>query len=186
MMDLDGFARRISHVARGCPTAVISDAILQAAEDFCERTWLWVQTVSPVTTMEDTLEYSFVPPEGASIVAIASLLLGGSSVPFNQTARDSVLLFSDPGADNVLVADAVLKPSKQAKRIPKFLFDEWQDAIVSGARAKLLDMPGTDWFQPGLAEKYRSEFNRVWTPRAKVEVARGNRRPMRVNMRRFV
>lgn len=185
MIDIGDFARRISHVATGCPTAVISDAIRQAAEDFCERTLLWQNMLPAVTTQADTLRYSFTPPAGADIVAISTLRLDGREVFFSQPARVSALLCSDPGAGRRLEAEVFLKPSKQAMSIPKFLFDDWQDAIVSGARAKLLDMAGTDWFQPVLAEKYRAEFNRAWTPRGKVESACRAGRPMRVNLRRW-
>ncbi len=186
MIDLDQFQRRVSHVARGCPTAVLRDAILQAAEDFCERTWLWKDEAASVITVDGETEYSIPAPVGTDILAVADLALDGNRTPFTSPLRDTVRLWSAPAPGLELVATVVLKPNKRSKGLPDRLYNEWLDAVSAGARAKLLDMPGTDWFSPQLAEKYRIEFDRVWVPRARVEISRGNDKPMVVRKRRFI
>ena len=186
MTSIDQFFRRVSHVARGCPTAVLTDAVLQAAEDFCERTWLWLEDLPPIQTVDGQTAYTVAAPTYAAILAIKSLTIDGSTAPFTSSTRNRVTLVSDPGPDKALVAEAALKPSRTAKVLPDFLYVEWQDAIAAGARFKLLDMHGAEWHQPQLADKYRLEFERLWVPRARVEGAHRQGRPLSVRKRRFI
>ena len=186
MIDLDQFQRRVSHVARGCPTAVLRDAILQAGEDFCERTWIWKDTVGPVVGEEDRAAYTFAPPRGAAILAVSEVLVDGLPAGFTSSLRDTVNLHAAPRDGQAITALAALKPSRTAKALPAILFNEWQDAIAAGARYKLLSMAGTDWFQPQLADQQRLEFERLWVPRARVEVSHRQGRPLTVHKRRFI
>lgn len=185
MIDIDQFQRRVSHVARGCPTAVLRDAILQAAEDFCERTWLWKEQVSLETVAGQT-EYTVHPPRGAEVLAVAGVTMDGDTGHFTTPDRSTIRLWSEPEAGREIVAQAVLKPSRTAKALPDFLWTQWQDAISVGARYKLLDMGGSEWFNPQLSDKYRLEFERLWVPRARVEVAHRHGRPLSVRKRRFI
>lgn len=186
MTNLDQFFRRVSHVARGCPTAVLTESVLQAAEDFCERTWLWLDELDPVQTLDGQTEYTFAAPSHAAILAIKSLAIDANPASFTSSTRNRIQLTVDPGGGKVLVAKAALKPSRTAKALPDFLYTEWQDAIAAGARFKLLDMHGTEWFQPQLASQYRMEFERHWVPRARVEVAHRQGRPLTVTKPRFI
>ena len=183
--DVDLFQRRVSHVARGCPTAVLRDAIVQSAEDFCERTWLWKDDLL-METQNETTEYALPPIAGAEVLAIAEVWLDGAKIAFTTPDRATLRLWADPGGGRELKVLVVLKPRGDAKALPKFLYDQWQDAIAVGARYKLLDMAGSDWFNPQLADKYRLEFERLWVPRARVEVAHRQGRDLTVRKRRFI
>ena len=185
MIDIDQFQRRVSHVARGCPTAVLRDAILQAAEDFCERTWLWKDYLT-LEAVEGQVEYALQPPRSADILAVAEVAVDGVRAEFTTPDRATIRFWAAPQAGLEIKALAVLKPSRTAKTLPDFLWDEWQDAIAAGARYKLLDMAGSDWFSPQLSDKYRLEFERLWVPRARVETAHRQGRPLSVQKRRFV
>ncbi len=190
MIPVDRFFRRVAHVARGCPTPVLTDAVVQAAEDFCERTWLWRGEAVPQGTVADQAEYVVEPdvePEVEAVVlAVHGVALNGSPASFTTPTRDTIRFWHAPQADMELTASLVLKPSRDSQNLPDVLWDEWQDAIAAGARFKLLDMAGSEWFQPQLSDKYRLEFERLWVPRARVEVAHRQGRPLSVRKRRFI
>jgi hypothetical protein len=186
MVDLDDFQRRVSHVARGCPTAVLRDVILQAAEDFCERTWIWVDQVGPMDGVADQTSYRMPAPSGAAILALSKMLVDSESVGFVSSARDTAVLHQATTGGETILGVAALKPIRTARNLPDFLYTQWQDAIASGARAKLLSMGGAEWFQPQLADRERLEFERHWVPRARVEIAHRQGRPLAVSKKRFI
>ena len=190
MADIDLFQRRVSHVARGCPTAVLRDAIVQAAEDFCERTWIWRGEAVTQDTVEGQDVYVIEPDleegVGAAVLSVYDVQLDGGSASVTTPTRDTVRFWQAPQAGVELTAKVVLKPARDSQNLPDFLHAEWQDAIAAGARYKLLDMAGSEWFQPQLSDKYRLEFERLWVPRARVEVAHRQGRPLSVRKRRFI
>ena len=190
MVDIDQFQRRVSHVARGCPTAVLRDAIVQAAEDFCERTWIWRGEAVAQDTVEGQDVYVIEPDleEGVEAVVLSAyeVKLDGGSASVTTPTRNTVRFWQAPHAGTELTARVVLKPARDSRNLPDFLWAEWQDAIAAGARYKLLDMAGAQWFSPELSGQYRLEFERLWVPRARVEVAQRQGRPLTVRKRRFI
>lgn len=63
------------------------------------------------------------------------------------------------------------KPTRDADEIDDFILEDWSDAIVAGAKWKLLSMPGKDWSDPGAGEFYRREWRRYMS-QAKAEMTK--------------
>ena len=185
MVPVEDFYRRVSHVARGCPSEVLRGAVAQAAREFCERTWMWESALEAIVTQEGVRDYRTFAP-GADILAIKSATLDGTQIKFTTPDRATIRLWDEPKEGSELVLTVILAPSTESKEIPAFLALDWPEAVASRARAILLDMPGTDWFQPQLSDKYRLEFERLWVPRARVETAHRQGRPLSVQKRRFI
>lgn len=181
----EDFFRRVAHVARGCPSEVLRGAVVQAGREFCERTWIWEAVLEPVQTQDGVRGYQVFAPD-ADILAIKAVALDGRDVKFTTPDRSTVQLWDEPKGGLDLVATVILAPAPDAHQLPRFLLSDWPEAVASRARSILLDMPGTDWFGPQLAEKYRLEFERLWVPRTRVEVTQRGGRALSVRKRRFI
>lgn len=76
-----------------------------------------------------------------------------------------------------------MKPRLTATTIPDLLIDQWRDAIISGALARLRSIPAKQWTAP--AQMDAAMFN-LGRARAKAVARQGqNGSPMRVNTRGF-
>lgn len=138
MIPVDRFFRRVAHVARGCPTPVLTDAVVQAAEDFCERTWLWRGEAVPQEAVADQVVYVLEPdvPDGvqAEVLVVHRVLVDGSPVSVTTPTRDQIRFWSAPRTGAEITASLVLKPARDSANLPAVLWEEWQDAIAAGAR----------------------------------------------------
>jgi hypothetical protein len=73
--------------------------------------------------------------------------------------RGSITLYPTPGQNGTLVTRAVLAPKRTATTLPEFLMSRYMDALISGAKSRLLLMPGVGWSNPQLAVYHENVFN---------------------------
>jgi len=65
-----------------------------------------------------------------------------------------------------------VKPLRTATSVDDFLFEDWSEAIVAGAKWKILAQPGKEWTDPPAAEYYRREW-RKYLSQAKAQTLMG-------------
>jgi hypothetical protein len=65
-----------------------------------------------------------------------------------------------------------VKPLRNATEVDDTLLEDWSEAIVAGAKWKLLSAPGKEWSDPVAGEFYRREY-RKYLSQAKAQVLRG-------------
>ncbi len=90
-------------------------------------------------------------------------------LPDNRNVR----LFDMSVNDSVVWMKASFKPLRTVDEIDDFLFEDWSEALVAGAKWKILVMPGKEWSDAKMASFYNSEY-RKYLARAKQAVIRGS------------
>lgn len=69
---------------------------------------------------------------------------------------------------------ATLKPTRDSTEGPDFLYNDWEEAIGHGAKAKLLAMVGRDWANPQAVQYHQRAFiNDGWVE-ARIRDAKAN------------
>ena len=69
----------------GAPTPALNMAIIQAAQEFCEETNIWLQLLDPIDIVSLQYEYSLSVPSGMEAYAD---LIGVESVKYKQDGED--------------------------------------------------------------------------------------------------
>lgn len=194
-MEVAELTPEVASVVTGAPEFRVERELLDAAYDFCRRTGIWQQELDPVTPKDGWAEYEFVVPFRARAEKVLWGYHGTSRMAAwtesdvraaNHRAEDNT---GDPrhyammrggrnkfvvhpipaNADKDFVFYALLVPTRDAEEIPDFLADEWQDALVAGAVARLFKADAA-WANPGASQEYRRDFQR--------EIARAKREAM--------
>jgi hypothetical protein len=94
----------------------------------------------------------------------------GRGFTFTMDGRN-VLWISPPPMDSqccqYVTYCAALKPTQDACEIPEILYEDWNDALCSGAAFRLFSIPRQEWSSPGLAMQNAREYSR-WLARARL------------------
>jgi len=183
---LSSFTPRIAYRVDGCPDITIEQAVLDSCIDFCERTHIIRQTLDPVTTVVGVKEVELDLPPGTRLANIIKVWVDDreieatseeevgtplahvdsvpgvestNSVPawYIESTPGSIRLFPGPDKAYTVTVRAALKPSRAATSVDDILFENWMNAIVEGALARLYLMPEV-WANPGLAAASAKAF----------------------------
>lgn len=184
--DLTKFIPHILPEVFQCPSVTITDAVKQAAIEFCTKSHLWVNTSEATTITEDENVYKFTPPTGAKVITVSVAFISGERVysktvewldrcvPGWRTLTEAVpryyfmkeegniQLVGTPSVttDDALTLDAILKPSQDATSVPEFLFEDWVEILSAGALARLQSIPGRVWTDSVRAAQKQKQFRR--------------------------
>ena len=153
-----------------------------------------------VAVAAGTAEYSFIPPVGAAVHAITHAAFnskeisphtGELDIPArdwrNQTGRPeyvlggatSLRLVPEPDEAGTLTMIVALKPSASAAGIDERLFNEYREAIIHGALARLMLSPRKPYTNTQLAQYHQQQFL-IQTAMAGTRAARSfTRAPLR-------
>jgi hypothetical protein len=176
----------------GCPFLMIDNALRQAAIAFCEQSLAWSYQHPDVSVVAATAVYAFVPPSGAVVHAITyaefadtaiECKAGESGITIddwrNQTGTPtyvlggatSATLVPTPDVAGTLAMTVALKPSPTATGIDDAMFNEYRDAIIHGALARLMLSPKKPYSNPSLATYHQQQFT-ILTGQAGMRQAR--------------
>lgn len=186
-----------------CPKPMVTKVIRDAAIEFCERTYVWkdwqeypvgidadyqfendsVGVVFRVDAAKvvDGVDLEIASPERADecYPGWRDGSVTGQPAMLTQTAADYFTLVPAPTSDAILTLAVSLKPAKASNYTEKFLYDDHEEAIASGALARLMGMAGKPWANPA-ATAYAAVFNdRVVSVNLRASKAFG-RAPIRV------
>jgi len=103
--------------------------------------------------------------------------------------EDLLLYFYEiPTEDSTggLLVKMVMKPNKTCTELPSFLYDNWHDAIASGAKAILLAQNAQPWYNPEAAGVWAAAFNLKLDDAKWVKYHGRNKRTSRVRMRKWI
>ena len=174
-MLLDALIGNVVIQAPGCSDLLAVDALCKSAIQLCEQTQAWQETITQTTQVQDV---DIDVPAHSRASAIRRVFVDGELIqpvmpdsvdPFEESdtprgyyrVSENVLrLVPAPSASVTLTIDAVLAPTHSANTIPDDLAERCRMAIVWGALAYLLAMPGQPWTQPTLAGAYQQMFDR--------------------------
>lgn len=163
------------HVSE-CPSILIELAVRQAAIDFCHASRIYRTTVSDMDTVAGERDYGLVLPPDTTIVALEWLTLDGGDL---EVASSRLLSKSDVGTPThgyatgallhlsptplhsvvgVVSAEVSVKPTHAATELPDEVVNDYNQAIIDGALARLLRIPGKAWTDPNAAGDYFTLF----------------------------
>lgn len=141
---------------------MMDDALRDAYRAFCEKSEFIshdFNLTNPTTATNETL----TPPTGYSILKIESIKTGtdkpldvGEDYRFNPITTELSLNANH----DALKVVAILKPkvSFDPASVNEYLIDNFSEALAAGAAKVLRMQPGTNWFNPELAQFYEREF----------------------------
>jgi hypothetical protein len=180
----------------GCPSAAADGALRQSAIAFCEQSLAWQGTHPDVSVAAGTAEYAFTPPADAVVHSIIHAALDGKEIALypggmvslgigslNRHGRKgtaayilagaaSLTLVPEPAASGTLSMTVAFKPSPASTGIVDGQFNEYREAIIHGALARLMLSPKKPYSSIPLAQYHQQQFA-VKTAAAGQRVARG-------------
>ena len=163
----------------GCPVAALDIAIRQAAIEFCEKSLAYKTSHNPISVISGTAEYAFQPPDQTVVHVITYAKFDDTELQCrvgeygisNQDWRSeegtpkyifggmtALTLIPAPNVDGTLTMIVALKPSPTADGIDDNIFNEYREAIVHGALARLMLSPKKPYSDPGLATYHNLQF----------------------------
>lgn len=179
---------------------ILEDSVRNAAIEFCEETWIYTLPLAIMDGVATQPAYTMTLPMGTDISAIKSVVydgykirptsedeldtlyattdwrsMVGSPIRFYQTADMAVLnLFPAPETSKVgaIKVVAALKPSLSAANVPDYIYSDWRDTIVAGAKYRLFMMVTSQWGDPNKAAIFKQEFSQGIN-RAKALIVKG-------------
>ena len=187
-MTPEGFAPYVLPQVIGCPDPLLKQAVVMASIEFCQQTLAWTEIQDPVLLIGGVADYDLeAPSSDAIVVTVRDVWLGVKRlIPTNMealprllpnwsTAESSEPLYYNAAHDrNIirvfpkpvspapglsLVMRAAYMPTANAATLPDFLGQRYMEVISSGAKYRLMTMPGVAWSNPTLGTYYRQLFD---------------------------
>jgi hypothetical protein len=162
----------------GAPDALVARHIMLAANDFCLQSGVWDEIQDPVTVIDKIHTYDVDAPKYSQVATIKNIWMPnrqlipatmdqiqqfipnwqtstGSEPVYYNAAQDWTTFRIFPIPENANKTKMTLRvsyaPDGFGSVLPKFLMDRWLDEITSGAKARLMAMPGKAWTNPNAA-----------------------------------
>lgn len=202
------FSRILPHVI-GCPEPLAQQAVVDAAIEFCEATLICAVDLDPIDVQRGVNQYELDLPSQTALSQILSVVYDGfclSPVPSSRVVEtrtyeghptyyytrdvDEVLVLTLYPTPNKNISAGLrvrvaTRPTRTATQVHSVLFNDWSDAIVDLALARLMDIPGQSFTNESKAVLHRQKAKTRITE-ARLEALRGRTMSsMSVSMRRF-
>lgn len=192
----------------GCSEPLAAQAVLDAAITFCEDSLAVREVLDPQTLQAGLDQYELSAPSSQEVVRVLNVWVDNQllrPVPAEQVdyaarqdgppthyyvlRQDEVLtlqLYPTPITSGVLSAEVALRPTREATQVATDLYTYWLDAVLAGALARLLVLPGASFANPASAVHQMGRLA-VLTGRARIEGTRGRlRSSLRISPRSFI
>lgn len=201
MQILDVFLPRVLTSVIGCPDGLARQAVVDAAIEFCEETGIVRMMADTANTVPGVGTYDVYVPSGQRVALTQRTWYGTKELkPASSQQIDNVLAYA-PGVDDAtksageptsfyeiapgevavfpipleikpLTFRVVTKPARAATQLEDVLFEDWVDAVVAGALARIQIIPDQPFSSPPLAQMNQAKFESM-KGRARAEALRG-------------
>lgn len=162
----------------GCPLAMLDSALREAAIAFCEQSLAWKYEHPDIAVVAATTEYPFVPPADAVVHAITYAQFADKEIKAHTSEQNlriwdwrhqtgapeyvlggitGLTLVPTPDTAGTLKLTVALKPSKDAPGVDDGMFDEYRQAIVHGALARLMLSPKKPYTDAALGMAHQQQ-----------------------------
>ena len=201
MASLDAAMRRLLPLVPGCSDDLARQALMDAAIEFCERSYALQADEDPFVTTpgEGAYElFSFEP--GVEIITLAGVRLDGVDLrPVSRSVvrrelspgrpagywlehPQTLALLPAPDDEYKINVRYVLKPQDGSVELPDELDERWRQAVVYGAVVRLYSIPHQPFYNPQALVWYSTHFASE-IKRARIELNRSNvRTSLSVNL----
>ena len=177
-MQIDDLVKFVRIETPGILDEIIVQAIAAAAMDFCTKTRVWDEFSSPVALVDGQSQYAMAAPADARVLSIGDVWAAdreltpitmaalvnvlpnwqtaqGSQPQTFNAARDwnAITLFPMPmGAQGAgLTFRAQYAPRITSTTLPDVLADRFHDALIAGAKSRLMAQVNVGWSNPQMA-----------------------------------
>lgn len=171
--DFTPFLARVVAAAPGLPDVAAQSYLRDAAIRFCEASgWLEREAVMPMAC--GVRDYPVLPADCERVVRVVTVSINGDAfrprrdiletgcgfrVEALETPDVTVWVDRDGDACDTLRVRYVAAPRHDACRLDARLAEEWGRALIEGALADVLLLPGHVFSDPRLAAVYRQQFD---------------------------
>lgn len=159
-MNIDSLVQSLIIEVPGCPLPTIRDMLRWAQRDLCVEGNVWIVSDGPAVVAANTRFAEVEAPTGAEVLRLMRLTLDGRDlVPgrdFKQSGGGGVEFIGVAPSSATLTGSVSCKPS-YGKDMPGNLISRWSEAIMDGARYRLLSLP-QPWRDTDRAEFHRRLF----------------------------
>jgi hypothetical protein len=185
MGNISSWLKDLSADVPGAPKTTLESALRSVIRSFCETTQLYIRALSPISIVANTATYTLTPPSNTSIVMVehamcqdqpiypesADMLDRGTENWRDQEASgqhqymadsEKVLRLRYIPTENVangLEVWVSLKPSATTDTVPDFIVEDYYEAILDAAKAKLFKMTNKPWTNVEASEFFRTEYH---------------------------
>jgi hypothetical protein len=144
----------------GCPSSTIRDMLRWAQRELCNEGNAWLVSDGPVVVGANTPFAEVDVPSGAETLRITKLFQNGRELKpgldYLQTGSGGVKFLRSLPESVTLLGEIVCRPA-YGKDMPAELLSRWAEALMDGARSRLMLLP-QPWQDKSLAEHYRRKF----------------------------
>lgn len=167
---------------------IVSQAIAATASDFCTRTRVWDEIQDPVALVDGVSQYDMDAPSCARVLTLANVWAAerelvpvtmatlvqllpnwqtaqGSQPQYYNAARDLKAITVYPIPTGALGARLTFRaqyaPKVTATVLPDFLAEDYHDALLSGAKARLMVQSNVLWSNPAMAAYHAQIYERA-------------------------
>lgn len=138
----------------GCPDAMVEREVRRSAIAFCRDTLCWIERLDPITPEAGKLAYDLWLPREASLVQVYECAIG------HKVALPDQIVF-DVSPDDAVIIDVALAPSINSETVPDHVAEQWYEAIASGAKYRLMEVPTRTWSNPQMAAHHRMLYTQM-------------------------
>ena len=212
-VSFDKFLPEVMQFVPDVPEHVASNAIKNAAIDFCTRTYYWQYNCPLISVVNGKANYTPETPSGTKAVGIivayydTNLLIPqppdtlaniyrmgnwqtvqGSPQYITQSQKPEVILVPYPyqDRDDVLSIRVALAPTRDSNEIDVNIYENHLLTIANGAKAILYNTPGQPYFDKNSAKECEMRY-RASVSDAKIAMNKGlTRTSNRAEFQRFV
>lgn len=209
----DAFLPFVVQYVPGVADPIAVHAIRNAAIEFLDQSGWLLYEHDPITLLEGVGNYEYEPPSGNVQARIDSIWVDGrplqpstieqlehayswqdwrdaqgTPLTYTQLAAAEFIVVPKPivRARNAMKIILTLKPTRASTGIDDTVYEKWAEEIGQGARARLHETPGQQFYDPATALKLRANFL-AGIVRAKIDRNRNfNRTNLHVEMPRFI
>ena len=174
IVSIEAFRAYVSPYIPGCPFFLIDREVTRVLRELCEKAKLWKESVEVTSLHKNSNKIDIGPYPEAEVIYVEYVTYRGlelasttertlsrdfprwrdiKGVPiyYFMSAKDSAIyLYPIPNllAPLTIKYEVIVKPSLDAKCVPRFLFERFIDAVVDGALYGLMAIGGKEWSNP--------------------------------------
>lgn len=173
------FHTRVVPRVAGCPVPAVNAELRNAAAEFLRFTRAWRQWLAPFEAVEDQRSYDIVAPANTVVVRIEKATVDGKYFPIagafdleadpaehesseglSSSTRRTVNLGRALPAGAVIQLNVSLIPGNAATGVPDDIWEQYTDAIASGALSRLRSIKDKPFTDLKMAVNDRAFFDR--------------------------
>ena len=185
-MQIDDLVSFVRIETPGILDEIVVQAIAAAAGDFCTKTRVWDEILAPFALVDGQNQYPMVAPADSRVLSIGDVWAASRELtpatmgeltlvlPNWQTAQSSQPIYYNAARDwsaitvypmpqgaqgATLTFRAHYAPKVTATTLPDFLADRFHDALMAGAKHRLMAQVNVPWSNPQMAAYHNGVYD---------------------------